>query len=73
MSAKAFTPSAEALLIDKAQPLARTAPEMTVLCGLRLLRANTVHSKHGEFTQEPALTSDFSCTFTHSAAALHYR
>jgi catalase-peroxidase len=52
---------AEALLIDRAQLLTLTAPEMTVLVGgLRVLGANTGASKHGVFTQMPgALTNDF--------------
>jgi catalase-peroxidase len=53
--------SAEELLVDKAQLLKLTAPEMTVLVGgLRVLGANTGNSKHGVFTQKPgALTNDF--------------
>ena len=56
-----FTVSAEALLIEKAQLLTLTAPEMTVLLGgLRVLRANFGGAKHGMFTQRPeALTNDF--------------
>jgi catalase-peroxidase len=52
---------AEALLIDKAQLLTLTAPEMTVLVGgLRVLGANAGASKHGVFTKKPeALTNDF--------------
>ena len=52
---------AEALLIDKAQLLTLTAPEMTVLIGgLRVLKANAGQSAHGVFTQQPeALTNDF--------------
>jgi catalase-peroxidase len=52
---------AEALLIDKAQLLTLTAPEMTVLLGgLRVLNANVGQSKHGVFTARPeALTNDF--------------
>jgi catalase-peroxidase len=52
---------AEALLIDKAQQLTLTAPEMTVLVGgMRVLNANAGQSKHGVFTKRPeALTSDF--------------
>jgi len=52
---------AEALLVDKAQLLTLTAPEMTVLVGgLRVLNANVGQSKHGVFTQRPgALTNDF--------------
>ena len=52
---------AEALLIDKAQLLTLTAPEMTVLVGgLRVLNANVGQSRHGVFTKRPeALTNDF--------------
>jgi catalase-peroxidase len=53
--------AAEALLLDKAQLLTLTAPEMTVLIGgLRMLNANVGQSKHGVFTKKPeALTNDF--------------
>jgi len=53
--------SAEELLIDKAQLLTLTAPEMTVLVGgLRVLGANHDGSSHGVFTNRPgALTNDF--------------
>ena len=56
-----YTVSAEALLIDKAQLLTLTAPEMTVLVGgLRVLNANAGQSRHGVFTQRTeALTNDF--------------
>ena len=52
---------AEALLIDKAQLLTLTAPEMTVLVGgMRVLGANAGQSKHGVFTRRPeALSNDF--------------
>jgi catalase-peroxidase len=52
---------AEALLLDKAQLLTLTAPEMTVLVGgLRVLGANVDGSKHGVFTKKPGtLTNDF--------------
>jgi catalase-peroxidase len=52
---------AEALLIDKAQLLTLTAPEMTVLIGgMRALGTNFGQSKHGVFTKQPeALTNDF--------------
>ncbi|KWB80403.1 catalase/peroxidase HPI [Burkholderia ubonensis] len=52
---------AEALLVDKAQLLTLTAPEMTVLLGgLRVLGANVGQSAHGVFTHRPeALTNDF--------------
>ncbi|MCV4274480.1 catalase/peroxidase HPI [Pseudomonas capsici] len=53
--------SAEALLVDKAQLLTLTAPEMTVLlAGLRVLNINADNSQHGVFTKRPeALTNDF--------------
>jgi catalase-peroxidase len=52
---------AEHLLIDKAQLLTLTAPEMTALVGgLRVLNANEGQSQHGVFTKRPeALTTDF--------------
>lgn len=52
---------AEELLVDKAQLLTLTAPEMTVLIGgLRVLGANFVGTKHGVFTKRPeTLTNDF--------------
>ncbi len=53
--------STEALLVDKAQLLTLTAPEMTVLVGgLRVLGANANSSKHGVLTDTPGtLTNDF--------------
>ncbi|MBE9140407.1 catalase/peroxidase HPI [Nodosilinea sp. LEGE 07088] len=53
--------SAEELLVDRAQLLTLSAPEMTVLVGgLRVLGANVGDSKHGVFTQRPGtLTNDF--------------
>ncbi|HEX8045637.1 catalase/peroxidase HPI [Rhizobium sp.] len=56
-----YTISPEELLIDKAQLLTLTAPEMTVLVGgLRVLNANTGQSQHGVFTKRPeTLTNDF--------------
>jgi catalase-peroxidase len=53
--------SAEELLVDRAQLLTLTAPEMTVLIGgLRALNANFGQSKHGVFTNRPeTLTNDF--------------
>ncbi|MES2666862.1 MAG: catalase/peroxidase HPI [Pseudomonadota bacterium] len=56
-----YTVSAEELLIDRAQLLTLTAPEMTVLLGgLRVLNANVDQSQHGVFTNRPgALTTDF--------------
>ncbi len=55
------TASAEEMLVDKAQLLTLTAPEMTVLLGgLRVLNANFDNSKHGVFTKhEGSLTNDF--------------
>ena len=56
-----YTVSTEELLIDKAQLLTLTAPEMTVLVGgLRVLNTNFDNSKHGVFTNNPeTLTNDF--------------
>jgi len=53
--------SAEALLVDKAQLLTLTAPEMTVLVGgMRVLNTNFGQTRHGVFTKKPeALTNDF--------------
>jgi catalase-peroxidase len=53
--------SAEELLVDRAQLLTLTAPEMTVLIGgMRALNANFKQSKHGVFTNQPeTLTNDF--------------
>jgi catalase-peroxidase len=53
--------SAEELLLDRAQLLTLTAPEMTVLVGgLRVLNANVGGAKHGVFTKKPeTLTNDF--------------
>ncbi len=58
---KGFEGSAAELLVDKAQLMALTAPEMTVLIGgLRALSANVGQSKHGVFTKRPeTLTNDF--------------
>ncbi len=55
------TASAEEMLIDKAQLLTLTAPEMTVLIGgMRVLNTNYDHSQHGVFTKRPeTLTNDF--------------
>lgn len=54
-------PSAEALLVDRAQLLTLTAPQMSVLlAGLRVLGANHGESQHGVFTERPGqLTNDF--------------
>jgi catalase-peroxidase len=56
-----FPVSAEELLVDRAQLLTLTAPEMTVLIGgMRVLNANFKRSPHGVFTRRPeALTNDF--------------
>ncbi|MCB2185525.1 MAG: catalase/peroxidase HPI [Deltaproteobacteria bacterium] len=56
-----FAVSAEELLLDKAQLLTLTAPEMTVLVGgLRVMNANYGQAPHGVFTARPeALTNDF--------------
>jgi catalase-peroxidase len=60
-SAGEYRLSAEELLVDKAQLLTLTAPEMTVLVGgLRVLGANWDNSKDGVFTERPGLlTNDF--------------
>jgi catalase-peroxidase len=56
-----YSISAEEMLVDKAQLLTLTAPEMTVLMGgLRVLKTNYDNSKHGVFTKKPeTLTNDF--------------
>jgi catalase-peroxidase len=56
-----FSVPAEELLVDRAQLLTLTAPEMTVLVGgLRALNANAGRAQHGVFTQRPeSLTNDF--------------
>ena len=56
-----YAVSPEELLVDRAQLLTLTAPEMTVLIGgLRVLNTNFGKSPHGVFTQQPeALTNDF--------------
>jgi catalase-peroxidase len=56
-----YAVSAEELLVDRAQLLTLTAPEMTVLVGgLRVLNANFGQSQHGAFTKRPeTLTNDF--------------
>ena len=60
-SGKKPTVSAEEMLVDKAQLMKLTAPEMTVLVGgMRVLNTNFDKSKHGVFTKKPeALTNDF--------------
>ena len=56
-----YAVTAEELLVDRAQLLTLTAPEMTVLVGgLRVLDANVGQSRHGVFTDRPeTLTNDF--------------
>jgi len=56
-----FSVSAEELLVDRAQLLKLTAPEMTVLVGgMRVLNTNFGQTQHGVFTKRPeALTNDF--------------
>ena len=58
---KGHTIPTEELLVDKAELLRLTAPEMTVLVGgMRALNANAGQSKHGVFTKQPGtLTNDF--------------
>ena len=61
LKAAPYGVAAEELLIDRAQLLSLTAPEMTVLVGgLRVLDANAGHTKHGVFTKRPGtLSNDF--------------
>jgi catalase-peroxidase len=56
-----FRASAEEMLVDKAQLLSLTAPEMTALVGgMRVLNTNWDNSKHGVFTHNPGkLSNDF--------------
>jgi catalase-peroxidase len=56
-----FSVPAETLLVDKAQLLTLTAPEMTVLLGgMRVLNTNAGQTQHGVFTKQPeTLTNDF--------------
>ncbi len=58
---KKFSVSAEELLVDRAQQLTLTAPEMTVLLGgMRVLNTNFGQIRHGVFTNRPeTLTNDF--------------
>jgi catalase-peroxidase len=58
---KRYAVSAEELLVDKAQLLTLTAPEMTVLVGgMRVLNTNFGQTRHGVFTKRPeTLTNDF--------------
>ncbi len=66
-----FSVSAEEMLIDKAQLLKLTAPEMTVLVGgLRVLNTNYGQSNHGVFTKRPeSLTTDFFINLLDTTAA----
>jgi catalase-peroxidase len=61
-----FNVSAEELMLDRAQLMGLTAPEMTVLLGgMRVMDANYGGTKHGVFTQsEGSLTTDFFVTLT---------
>ncbi len=56
-----YSVSVEEMLVDRAQLLTLTAPEMTVLLGgMRVLNANYGQSQHGVFTKQPeTLTNDF--------------
>jgi catalase-peroxidase len=67
----AYSVSPEAMLVDKAQLLTLSAPEMTVLVGgLRVLGANVGGSKDGVFTQRPGqLTNDFFVNLVDMATA----
>jgi len=58
---KQYAASAEEMLVDRAQLLTLSSPEMTALVGgLRVLNANSDQSQHGVFTRQPeALTNDF--------------
>jgi catalase-peroxidase len=66
---KDYVVSPEELLLDRAQLLGLTAPELTVLIGgLRVIGANYGGAAHGVFTQKPgALTTDFFTTLTDMA------
>ena len=66
-----FSVSAEELLLDRAQLLTLTAPEMTVLMGgMRALNANYGQSTHGVFTKRPGiLTNDFFVNLLDMATA----
>ncbi|KJF72011.1 catalase/peroxidase HPI [Agrobacterium arsenijevicii] len=66
---KDYVVSPEELLLDRAQLLGLTAPELTVLIGgLRVIGTNYGGSAHGVFTQKPgALTTDFFATLTDMA------
>lgn len=66
---KDYVVSPEELLLDRAQLLGLTAPELTVLIGgLRVIGANYAGTAHGVFTDKPgALTTDFFTTLTDMA------
>jgi catalase-peroxidase len=68
-----YTVSAEEMLVDKAQLLTLSAPEMTVLVGgLRVLGANVGGSQHGVFTKQVGkLTNDFFVHLTDMGLAWH--
>jgi len=68
-----YSVPAEQLMLDKAQLMTLTAPEMTVLVGgLRVLGANVGGSQHGVFTSRPgALTNDFFVNLLDMATAWH--
>jgi catalase-peroxidase len=68
-----FTVTAEEMLVDKAQLLTLSAPEMTVLVGgLRVLGANHGGSQHGVFTKQPGkLTNDFFVNLLDMGIAWH--
>ncbi len=68
-----YSVSAEEMLVDKAQLLTLSAPEMTVLVGgLRVLGANVGGSQHGVFTKQPGkLTNDFFVNLTDMGVQWH--
>ncbi|HNA89320.1 MAG TPA: catalase/peroxidase HPI [Anaerolineales bacterium] len=68
-----YSVSAEEMLVDKAQLLTLSAPEMTVLVGgLRVLGANYGDSQHGVFTKQPGkLTNDFFVNLTDMGVQWH--
>ncbi|MBL0346280.1 catalase/peroxidase HPI [Candidatus Villigracilis affinis] len=68
-----FTVSAEEMLVDKAQLLTLSAPEMTVLVGgLRVLGANVGGAQHGVFTKQAGkLTNDFFVNLTDMGVVWH--
>jgi catalase-peroxidase len=70
---KDYAVSAEELLLDRAQLMGLTAPEMTVLVGgMRAIGANHGGSKHGVLTDRPgALTTDFFVNLTDMAYGWH--